>query len=145
MPKSSLPVLILLVHALTPANAAAQNEYEEQVMLQLELLADVFFEEGYDPIVWEGGALDDDEAELYEVTLEEGYTYALVGVCDEDCSDLDLALFDGDGMFVVEDVEVDDAPVIEFTVTRSGAFTLDVTMFECSSEPCYYGVGLFGW
>ena len=68
-----------------------------------------------------------------------------MGVCDEDCSDIDLSLLDGYGNLVVEDIEVDDAPVIEFTVTASGDFTLGVEMYECSVEPCYYGVGLFGW
>lgn len=129
----------------TATGAAAQNEYEEQVMAQLEAVAQVFLDAGYEPIVWDSGALDDDEEDRYTVTLQAGFTYALVGVCDEDCSDLDLTLFDGAGTLVVEDTEIDDAPVVEFTVTRSGSFTLDVTMYTCTTEPCYYGVALFGW
>ena len=142
LPRWSLTALAL---ALLPSAVAAQNQYEEQVLAQLELAADVFFSAGYEPLLWDAGALDDDATDLFTVTLQAGYTYALVGVCDEDCSDIDLSLLDGYGNLVVEDIEVDDAPVIEFTVTASGDFTLGVEMYECSVEPCYYGVGLFGW
>lgn len=145
MRRSFLIPALAFAFGTAAAPLEAQNEYEAQVILQLEAAAEIFVDAGAEPLVWDSGALDEGYAEEFEVTLQEGFTYALVGVCDEDCSDLDLTLYDGDGYFVVEDTEVDDAPVIEFTVTRSGSFTLDVTMYTCGVEPCYYGVALFAW
>jgi hypothetical protein len=139
-PVSAFALLLALV-----APLSAQNEYEEQVLAQLEVAAEFFIDNGYEPLVWDSGSLRDDARQQFTVTLEEGMSYALVGVCDEDCSDLDLGLFDGEGLLVVEDTEIDDAPLIEFTVTQGGDFTLDVTMYECSVEPCYYGIAVFGW
>jgi hypothetical protein len=138
-------VLTALVLISVASPVWAQNEYEEQVLAQLEIAADVFIEGGYEPLIWDSGALAEGETDLHTVTLSAGFSYALFAVCDVDCSDIDLSLFDGMGDLIVEDTEIDDAPVIEFTVTGSGDFTLDVTMFECSTEPCYYGVALFGW
>jgi hypothetical protein len=141
----SLSLLLLAGLLLSaPRTVAAQDdEFIEQIIAQLEAATTTFVEAGYEALVWEGGALADDGTENYTVTLTEGHTYVLVGVCDSDCSDLDLTLLDGAGEFVVEDTEVDDAPVIEFTVTKSGEFTLPVTMFECSADFCYFGLALF--
>jgi hypothetical protein len=139
---SSRSALFALVLTCVASPVWAQNEYEEQVLVQLEVVADVFISEGYEPMIWDSGDLDEG---IHEVTLSAGFSYALMAVCDVDCSDIDLSLFDGMGDLIVEDTEIDDAPVIEFTVTSGGDFTLDVAMFECSTEPCYYGVALFGW
>lgn len=129
---------------MVPATAQAQDEeYIDQVIAQLTAVSESFTEAGYEALVWEGGALEDDATQPFTATLTAGKTYVLMAVCDTDCSDLDLTLRDGDGDFVVEDTEVDDAPVIEFTVTASGEFTLDVTMFECTANICYFGVALF--
>ena len=67
-----------------------------------------------------------------------------MGVCDEDCQDLDLELYDGYGNLISQDDSVDDAPVVEVSVVQGGAFTLRVMMYECTEDPCYYGFGVFG-
>jgi len=121
----------------------ASNEYERQVLRQLDAAADRFVKSGYTKIVHEGDALGDGETEPYSVSLTKGNTYALVGVCDVDCSDIDLTLFDDNENLIVEDTLVDDAPIIEFTVLSSGNFKLNVTMYDCSASMCYYGVALF--
>lgn len=123
--------------------AEVANEYERQVLRQLDAVADRFVKSGYTKIVHEGDALGDGETEPYSVSLTKGNTYALVGVCDTDCSDLDLTLYDNNGNLIVEDTLVDDAPVIEFNVLSSGDFKLNVTMYDCSASTCYYGVALF--
>lgn len=138
-----LSAFALLAGVIAPNPVAAQDdEYIDQVIAQLEAATETLREAGYEALVWEGSALEPSTAEEFTVTLAAGSTYVIVGVCDSDCSDLDISLLDGDGDLVVQDTETDDAPVIEFTVTRGGEFTLNVNMFECSAGICYYGLAL---
>ena len=124
--------------------AIAQDRYEQQVLLQLDQVSLVFTSAGYIPIIEDGGKLDHGSSENYTVTLETGRTYILMGVCDEDCLDLDMALYDGYGNLISRDDSEDDVPTVEVSVTQGGDFTLQVTMYQCNQNPCYYGVGLYG-
>jgi hypothetical protein len=144
--KRTLSIVVACLLVLGSSGLAwAEDEYIEQIVQQLTAASAQFLEAGYDVVLWEPGALEPAEVGTYTVRLNEGYTYALVGVCDVDCSDIDLAIFDGNGELVVRDVEDDDVPIIEFTVTSGGDFSLNVGMYECSAEYCYYGVALFRW
>ncbi len=145
MNKKILGYRLVVLLALIPLGSSqAQNRYEEQILAQLEATSAVFISAGYTPIMGDGGTLDHQYYEDYSVNLISGVEYGIVGVCDEDCSDLDLALFDGYGDLVTQDESADDIPVVEFTVIQSGEFTLRVTMYRCDNNPCYYGVGLYG-
>lgn len=74
--------------------------------------------------------------------LSAGYVYAFYGACDEDCDDLDFALYGPDGEFLVDDDKPDDDPLVMFLVRRSGTYTLRATIPSCDSGEagCYYGV-----
>jgi hypothetical protein len=137
----ALPVLLLFVLS-APASA---DQYEDQVLAQLSEASRVFRSAGYTALMGDGGTLDHQYYEDYSVELATGVTYAIVGVCDEDCYDLDLEMYDGYGDLIVKDDTDDDAPVVEFTVTQGGVFTLRVTMFHCEANPCYFGAGLYGY
>lgn len=78
------------------------------------------------------------------LTLDAGRRYALVGVCDRDCSDLDLVLYDEDGYIVDSDTEPDDTPIVSVTPRETARYRLHVMMASCAVQPCYYGVGVFG-
>ncbi|MGC1525491.1 MAG: hypothetical protein WA783_05525, partial [Phormidesmis sp.] len=73
-----------------------------------------------------------------------GVTYSLVGVCDEDCSDLDIVLYDDNGNIVASDLQPDDFPVVTVTPRWNAQFTINVRMVSCSIAPCRFGVGAFG-
>ncbi|MEM1271776.1 MAG: hypothetical protein AAGI08_17135 [Bacteroidota bacterium] len=141
---SVLFLFVLLAAPWQSATAQTAEEYVEQLLVQLDAAADVFEEEGFLPVMADGDVLEQGESQLYTVTLEEGISYLLLGVCDEDCSDLDLELYDGYDNLISEDDMEDDAPVVDVFVKQSGDFTLKVTMYACSENPCYYGVGVYG-
>ncbi len=142
---STLLVLLFTCLALAAGRTAhGQNQYEQQVLQQLRDASFVFTDMGYTPVISGGGNLEQGSSETYDVPVQAGATYAIVGVCDQDCGDLDLALYDPYGNLVSYDQTDDDAPVVEVTATSGGTFTLQVTMFQCSDNPCYYGVGLYG-
>ncbi len=137
--------LFVLLAVAPLRSAVAQNPYEQQVLEQLEGAAMGFMEGNFMPILTEGDMLDHQESETYTITLKAGRTYFLMGVCDEDCLDLDLELYDGSGNLISQDNTDDDAPIVEVNVATGGDFTLKVTMYECDIQaPCYYGVGLYG-
>ena len=66
-----------------------------------------------------------------------------VGVCDADCSDLDLVLRDARGRVLVQDTLVDDTPVVRYRATATQSATLNVIMASCSTSICYYQVGTY--
>lgn len=105
-----------------------------------DTLADRGYEETGD--VYEG-ALDDDEEEDIWVTLRRNRSYSILSVCDEDCSDIDLFLYDDDGDQIDSDVSINEVPVVRETPNRTGEYRIRVRMYSCSTEPCYYAVGIY--
>jgi hypothetical protein len=108
---------------------------------QLEALEAAWVEDGYGragSIV--SGWLDEDEEEVHYLDLRSGTDYEIMGVCDTDCEDLDLSLYDSSGDLVDEDLLMDDFPMLEFIGPRDGEFRLEVGMVTCTVEPCEYGV-----
>lgn len=84
--------------------------------------------------------LDDGAYQDVQYQLEAGYTYYFIGHCDQDCSDLDLKLFDYDGELMDSDLSDDDYPVVTYTPSFTRTFTLRVIMAKCSTTNCWSGV-----
>ena len=141
--RTVLKLMAMIITLLALTSAHAQQEYIDQLVVQLELNTEALAQIGYRGVLGDGGALDDQTFEDYTVTLSAGSDYVISGVCDEDCFDLDLALYDSAGDLVTADETEDDQPVVEFRVTRGGPFTLRATMYECHADPCYYALGLY--
>lgn len=89
------------------------------------------------------GALDGGAEETIQINLEAGTTYAIVGVCDQDCDDMDLMLTDAAGRPIAQDILDDNVPVLRPEITRSGRYNLQVSMPACSVNPCEYGIAIF--
>lgn len=79
----------------------------------------------------------------YTITLQAGKRYGIVGVCDNDCRDLDLILKDSSGNVLKRDVEDDDAPLIVWDATVSGRYTVEVVMANCQRGPCRFAVSTY--
>ncbi|MCG6117615.1 MAG: hypothetical protein MEQ07_05390 [Aquimonas sp.] len=124
---------------------AHANPYESVVRAQLEAAKRIAETEGFRRAFDDHyDLLGNSASDRYSFELESGREYIIVSVCDQDCSDLDLKLRDENGNVVAEDELDDDAPVVRITPRWSGKFELTVTMFECSSAPCYYGISVLG-
>ncbi|MGB5065019.1 MAG: hypothetical protein WBQ37_14875, partial [Candidatus Competibacter sp.] len=85
-------------------------------------------------------------SDWYQQTLylEAGQEYRIAGACDEDCRDMDLALFDSDGHRIDRDTGRDDQPEVAIRPRRDGEFTLAVAIPDCRAHRCTYGVALYG-
>jgi hypothetical protein len=142
--KTSLAV-VLVAALLAPASAHAQDSrWHRQVSSQLDRYGTVLSDRGYRLTQdVRSGSLDDDEDEYFTLELEADRAYVLVGVCDEDCTDVDLRLFDAEGTEIDSDLEADDYPVVEVRPGRTTRFRVKVIMATCSTSPCFYGVGVF--
>ena len=86
------------------------------------------------------GSLAAGEGATFPIRLRAGTQYRVTGLCDDDCTDLDLRLRNPRGEQVDEDTLPDAYPVLLFRPEEDGEFTLVVEMFECSVEPCIFSV-----
>ena len=67
----------------------------------------------------------------------------IIGVCDIDCTDLDLVLVDPIGRVIDRDDEPDDRPAILFQPIRTGTYTIRGTMAGCTTAACGYAILAF--
>ena len=141
-------VLAAALLLLGGAEAEAQS-WRELVGLQLDGAAELFEGQGYatgnvlqrNQVV---GVLDAGGRSYIEVDLEGGVEYLITGVCDQDCSDLDLYLHQSDGFqSLASDVEVDDVPIIMYTAPHTGGYLLGISMEDCEASICYFGVRVY--
>ena len=89
------------------------------------------------------GQLNDDGTEWINIEIPAGNTYYILGVCDNDCFDLDLELYTTGNTMLSQDVETDDYPLVSVTPTEQTVYRVKVVMANCSSGPCRYGVGVY--
>ena len=125
---------------LTSVPAVAQDWAELRDKL-FDTADDSFDDQGFRPsgFVHEG-SLEDGDGERVTVRIGSGANLILVGICDADCSDLGLTLYDPDGDLVDSDVLTDDIPMITIEGGRSGSYTVAVQMAECTIDPCRYAI-----
>lgn len=135
-----------LAAGVSPALAQQQepNEYQQVVLAQLEQIEVELGAEFRRVGDIHLGNLAQAKSEWVPVPLQEPIDrqYIIVGVCDQDCSDLDLFLYDHDGDAIERDVEPDAGPVVPVT-PGAGAHQVRVDMVACSVEPCVYGLQLY--
>jgi len=121
-----------------------QAQWQEQVTNQLDAANELMSEAGFSRVgSYRTGAIDGGSSERVSFTLQAGVSYQFLGVCDNDCSDLDLTLYDPRGTSIATDVELDDTPLLSITAGQSGTYSLEVKMIDCDVSPCFYGVGLW--
>jgi len=90
------------------------------------------------------GRLINGAEDLITLELRGGFNYAIMGVCDGNCVDLDLVLTHADGTRVDADFEADDVAIVGADVIRDSVFRVTVSMAMCSGvERCGYSVAVF--
>ena len=125
-----------------PSPAQAQS-YAVTVWNQLTAQYNRLNTEGYASSKYIIGRLKNSETENWNITLHAGNTYQITGVCDGDCKDIDLALLDANRKELVNDTSADDVPILSYAIRTTGVYTVTVTMYQCSQDPCYFGLGVF--
>lgn len=132
-------LVVLPTLSALPGAAAEDNFQARKLLLQA---ARAFTGQGYrlrgEPYV---SHMDGRSSERIRIQLAKGVTYALVSVCDQYCSGIDLGLSKDGG----DDVQIErqDQATVVVTPRKAVALGIQVTMADCSEEPCYYGIGIF--
>jgi hypothetical protein len=88
--------------------------------------------------------LDRGHSDYITINLSAGTSYGIVGVCDRDCRDLDISLYDSRGNRIASDLGDDDIPAITINPYSSRTYQVKVDMASCNTQACYYGIGVFG-
>ncbi len=122
----------------------AQSSYQQQVNRLLNLTQNIANSRGFSSSHSRyNGSLRNNQQETVTLNLNAGTSYMMVAQCDNDCSDIDMWLYDENGNLIDSDVLVDDTPIVEVTPIRNARFSLRTRMISCSVEPCYYGIGVY--
>lgn len=137
-----LPMVALMV--LPSAVQAQSSRWERQVQRYVRettrKLSDQGFEQAGES---RSGALNTRESTSFTVTLQAGDTYVVTGACDDDCKELDLALYAANGYEVDAAREAGNGPILRVTPRETMAYRVKVIMASCRMNPCSFGVAVF--
>ncbi len=122
-----------------PADAV----YVGQVGALLDAAQARLSEHGYELQHRQVSAVDANSNWDSDAYLEAGGRYAVVAVCDVDCSDVDLQIVDAAGLEIGSDYSVSDTAFARFGAQETGSFGIQVRMYGCQAPACYAAVGLF--
>jgi hypothetical protein len=145
--KSFLKVAMMVGLGLSPATVAVSQGSSITQTLNRELAAAraSFVPSGQRSVLSpRTDSLSEGGEDSYSIPLVAGRSYTLLGVCDNDCSDLDITLYDENNNLIDQDTLTDDRPIVKVTPRRSARFRMEVTMASCSDEPCFYAVAVYG-
>ncbi|MGE0741519.1 MAG: hypothetical protein AB7O98_09265 [Hyphomonadaceae bacterium] len=84
-------------------------------------------------------ALQPNATQSWQVQLRGGGSYRFIGACDNDCTAMDLEVYDAGGALVARDND-GDFPVVSVNPNRGGQHTVRVRMAQCNIAPCVTGV-----
>jgi hypothetical protein len=120
--------------------------YRAQVIRQIDGAAGFLAGQGYEKTNDHIDALPNGGDRSFTLNLNSGWQYSLISVCDRDCSDIDIYIYDLVGNLITKDDGRDKVPNIVIDVNRTGVFRVRVVMYRCNSSPspCVYGIGVFG-
>lgn len=90
----------------------------------------------------EVGMLNTDESAFFQTTLVRGTPYAIIAVCDDDCSRLQLTLVKRGGSEIAKERNSESLPTLHFTSDTTMAYGVRVTMEGCRWNPCWYAVAV---
>jgi hypothetical protein len=130
----------------SPAEETSTGDDNPQqiILAQLQQLAGLLAQQGFQQMgAPASGGLQQGQSWNVPVDMTAGYEYRLAGVCDRDCSDLDLVLYDPNNQQVAQDTSNDDHPIVAVRPAVSGRYTIQVQMYRCAVAPCYYAVALY--
>lgn len=133
-------LVLVLAGSASVAEAQASGVVGRQFGAIVERLAKNGYRESHNRLT---GTLRQGQQTSYTLDLQQGARYLLAGVCDRDCSDLDLALYDDSGNLLDDDTAADDVPIVNVVPRWTGRFRVTVTMHACSVNPCAFGLGVF--
>ncbi len=87
----------------------------------------------------EGGLASGQSLRVLLPPLQPGQNYRISGDCDDECDDLDLAVFQKDKQLDADEEE-DAFPVVDLAPRRNSTYELEVTMASCGTSLCQWTI-----
>jgi hypothetical protein len=136
-----------LAAALLCAPAAAQvpDPYARAMAQALSRTDQFVAQQGYQRAAGPfAGGLAQGQGRRVPITLRAGQEYRIVGVCDDRCRDVDLRVFNVNGIVIGEDVARDALPIVDVRPPVTGQHFVEVQMPACgASDVCYYAFNVY--
>jgi len=85
-----------------------------------------------------------DKTEESVLTLKQDVDYAIVTVCDNDCTNVDAKIFNKDNQELDMDTTGDDFPVLDIRPPETGEYKIVISVPGCSARRCTIGIGVYG-
>ncbi len=143
MLKRFLFPLFLLVFGL-PAFAQTDAEYLKQALLNLyaktELTAITYDYQYRDGLSSVAGFLKEGNSISFNIYLNDGQDYVVIGGGDKDVNDIDIIVTDEDGNVIDKDDQSDNNPVVAFTAPHSGVYTFKLKLYDCDASGSFCGM-----
>lgn len=138
----AVPMIALMV--LPSAVRAQGSRWERQVLRFAQETTRKLGAQGFEQTgESRSGALNTTESTSFTVTLRAGYSYVVTGVCDDDCKELDLALYAANGYEVDAARNAGNAPILRVAPRETMAYRVKVFMTSCRMNPCSFGIAVF--
>jgi hypothetical protein len=115
-----------------------KRQVQDKLNRAANALTDGSFKQSSEPHL---GLLLAEASDSFAVTLRAGRSYALIGVCDDDCSVLELELY-GPGNTEVAAERATNVPIVRVTPPQDGRYRVKVNMGACGMNPCWYGLAV---
>lgn len=97
-------------------------------------------EEGYRPLSRpEGGILRPSQSTSQRLVLRTGMEYQIIGMCDDNCVDLNLSLYNSSGELLSTDSAPDDLPLLAYSPPVTGEYRVRISMRQCREQACFFG------
>lgn len=144
--QQSAPVQQAVQQPVAPPPSGDGSESPQAIILaQLQQAQAALAQQGFQMVGQPySGGLSQGQTWNVPAQLYPGYDYRVIGVCDRDCADLDLVLYDASGAPITQDTSTTSQPVLAVQPAYAGSYTLQVQMYNCTVAPCYYAVALYG-
>ena len=120
--------LLILGAALALSGRPAAADAQTLVDRQLNTVSAVLALRGWERVEDFRGYLPQMGRGWANIRFRGGSQYVVVGACDQDCADLDLALVDGSEHLVAINIGADDLPYVGIESPRRSLHTVNVSM-----------------
>ena len=129
----------------TEKSSEPMPEWQRVLLAEVQAVEEAALEAGSEATheIWYETLDHDDTATISFEFDHVGDNILVIGVCDSDCSDLDISVQGKDGKSLAADTFQDDRPLVRFRVPKSLEVEVTVHMAACAAAPCGYAVQTF--
>ena len=135
-------ILVLLTILAMPSAMPGQQRWERQVQERAQRAIDAVATSSPRAVVKRSGMLNTDEAASFQTTLAQRTPYAIIAVCDDDCSRLQLTLLTSSGSEIAKERNSESLPTLHFTAETTAVYAIRVVMEGCRWNPCWYAIAV---